>query len=103
MKRRSGMSAIYSRAVPDIRSAITLKGEGHNYHGQSDIGDNDGVQSAGSVSERLALVTVRVVLVLVDLAVVFALPRHGAVANANVALRGDRGGLFTEVPIDNDW
>jgi hypothetical protein len=81
---------------------MTIKARGH-YRRQSDIGDNDGVQSAGSVSEGLALVTVRVVLVLVDLAVVIALPRHGALADTNVALRGDRGGLSTEVPIDNNW
>lgn len=73
---------------------------GSKYHGQGNVGNNDGVQGAGGVAQGLALVTVGVVLVLVDLAtLVGLLPGHGTLANADVALGGDGGGLSTEVPI----
>lgn len=70
-----------------------------SYLGEGDIGNNDGVHGAGSSAEGLASVTVGVVLVLVDLAILgLGLPGHGALANADVALRGDGGGLAAEVP-----
>lgn len=63
------------------------------------MGNNDGVHSAGSLSESFALVAMRVVLVLVHLAaVILALPGHGAFAHAHVALGGDGRGLSAEVP-----
>lgn len=69
------------------------------YLGQGDIGHNDGVHGAGGSAEGLVLVAVRVVLVLVDLAILRdVVPRHGAVANADVALGGHGGGLGAEVP-----
>lgn len=68
------------------------------YLGQSDVGHDDGVQRAGGVAQRLVLVTVGVVLVLVDLAVVVTLPGHGAVRDAHVALGVDGGGLLAEIP-----
>lgn len=74
-------------------------GGGSKYHGQGNVGNNDGVQGAGGVAQGLALVTVGVVLVLVDLAtLVGLLPGHGTLANADVALGGDGGGLSAEVP-----
>lgn len=82
-----------------VENGILEQGGEGTYSRQSNVGHNNGVQSAGGVSERLALVTVRVVLVLVDLAVVLTLPRHGAVANAHVALGGHGGGLLAEVPV----
>ena len=71
------------------------------YLGQGDIGDNDSVHGAGSSTEGLALVTVRVVLILVDLAILRgAVPGHSTLANADVgSLGGDGGGLAAEVPI----
>ena len=73
------------------------------YLGQSDIGHDDGVHRAGGIAQRLALVAVRVVLVLVDLALVLGLPGHGALGDADVALlRADGGGLGAEVPISGD-
>lgn len=73
---------------------------GMTYLGQGDIGDNDSVHGTGSSTEGLALVTVRVVLVLVDLAILrLAVPGHSRLANADVAsLGGDGGGLAAEVP-----
>lgn len=79
---------------------IKRKGLANSYLGKGDIGNNDGVHGAGSSAEGLALVTVGVVLVLVDLAILgLAVPGHGALANANVALRVHGGGLAAEVPI----
>ena len=69
------------------------------YLRQGDIGHNDGVQGAGSSTEGLALVAVRVVLVLVHLAILRdVVPGHGALADADVALGVDGGGLAAEVP-----
>lgn len=69
------------------------------YLGKSDVGHNDGVHGAGSVAERLAGVTVRVVLVLVNLTVLFSgVPGHGALPDTDVALGVDGGGLAAEVP-----
>jgi hypothetical protein len=72
------------------------------YLGEGDIGDNDSVHGAGSSTEGLALVTVRVVLILVDLAILRGgVPGHSTLADANVAsLGGDGGGLAAEVPIE---
>lgn len=70
------------------------------YLRQSDVGHDDGVHRAGGIAQRLALVAVRVVLVLVDLALVVGLPGHGALGDADVALLGaDGGGLGAEVPV----
>jgi hypothetical protein len=69
-----------------------------SYHRQSNVRNDDSVQSTGGVLERLALITTGMVLVLVDLAVVVPLPGHRAVGNANVALGCDGGGLLAEVP-----
>lgn len=72
-----------------------------SYLRQSDIGHNDSVQGTGGIAERLALVTTGVVLVLVGLAaLVFTLPGHRAVGDADVALGGDGGGLLSEIPVD---
>jgi hypothetical protein len=71
-----------------------------SYLGKGDIGDNDGVHSARGSAEGLASVTVRVVLVLVDLAILrLSVPGHGALANADVALGVHGSGLAAEVPI----
>lgn len=73
-----------------------------SYLRKSDLGDDDGVHGAGSVPERLGGVTVRVVLVLVDLLVLLSsVPRHSAPADADVALGVDRGGLAAEVPVQS--
>jgi hypothetical protein len=57
------------------------------YLRQSHVRNDDGVEGARSVAKRLALVTVRVVLVLEDLAILLGtLPRHRRVADADVAL-----------------
>ena len=73
---------------------------GRPYLRKSDLGHDDGVHRAGSVPERLAGVTVRMILVLVDLTVLFiGVPGHGALADADVALGVDRGGLAAEVPM----
>lgn len=73
---------------------------GRPYLRKSDLGHDDGVHRAGSVSEGLAGVTVRMILVLVDLTVLFiGVPGHGALADADVALGVDRGGLAAEVPM----
>lgn len=67
---------------------------------QSHIGNDDGVESARSVAQRLVLVTVGVVLVLEHLSViVIALPGHGAFADPDVALRGHRRGFRAEIPV----
>jgi hypothetical protein len=73
------------------------------YLGQGDVGDNDSVHGTGSSTEGLALVTVRVVLILVDLAILRGgVPGHGTLADANVgSLGGDGGGLAAEVPVRN--
>ena len=85
--------------------SFTLGGGLNNgsYHRQSNVRNDDSVQSTGSVPERLALVTTGVVLVLVDLAVVVTLPGHRAVGNADVALGCDGGGLLAEVPIKKSY
>lgn len=76
------------------------KGGRKAYLRKSDLGHDDGVHRAGSVPERLAGVTVRMVLVLVDLTVlIVGVPGHGALVDADVALGVDRGGLAAEVPI----
>ena len=76
------------------------KGGRKAYLRKSDLGHDDGVHRAGSVPERLAGVTVRMVLVLVDLTVlIVGVPGHSALADADVALGVDRGGLAAEVPI----
>ena len=83
---------------------IEVEGRGSKYRGQGNVGDNDGVQGAGGVAQGLALVTVGVVLVLVDLATLIGLlPGHGTLANADVALGGDGGGLSAEVPVVEAW
>lgn len=70
------------------------------HRGQSHVGNDDGVKGAGGVTKRLVLVAVGVVLVLVDLAVLRgAVPGHGGLADTDVALGGDGGGLAAEVPI----
>lgn len=72
------------------------------YLRKSDIGNNDSVHGTGGVAKRLAGVTVRVVLVLVDFAIfLIRVPRHGALADTDVALGVDGGGLAAEVPITN--
>lgn len=59
---------------------------GKNYLWQSDIRDNDSVESTGGLSKRLVLVTVGVILVLEGLStLILTLPGHGALANANIA------------------
>lgn len=56
------------------------------YFRKSHVGNNDGVESAGSIAKRLVLVTVRVVLVLEHLAILLStLPGHGSFADADVA------------------
>lgn len=70
------------------------------YRGQRDIGHNDGVHGAGGSAEGLVLVAVRVVLVLVDLAILRdVVPGHGTLADADVALGGNGGWLGAEVPV----
>lgn len=67
---------------------------------QGHIRNDDRVESAGSVPQRLIPVAVRVVLIFEQLAAVtLALPRHGALANADITLRGNRGGFSSEVPV----
>lgn len=74
-----------------------------SYLRKSDLGNDDGVHGAGSVAERLGGVTVRVVLVLVDLTVLLSsVPRHSALADADIALGVDRGGLAAEVPTQRE-
>lgn len=75
---------------------------GMTYLGQGDIGNNDGVHGAGSSTEGLALVTVRVVLILVHLTILRGgVPGHSTLADANVASLGsDGGGLAAEVPME---
>jgi hypothetical protein len=74
--------------------------ERKSYRGQGNVGHDNSVQSTRGVTERLALISVGVVLVLVGLATsVFTFPGHGAVGDADVALGGDRGGLLAEVPV----
>lgn len=67
---------------------------------QCNIRDNDSVQGTGGVLQRLALVTVGVVLVFVFLAfiAIFDVPRHGVLGNTDVRLGGSAGGLASEVP-----
>lgn len=73
---------------------------GVTYRRQSNIGNNDSVQCAGSSAQALVLVTMRMVLVLVDFpALILAMPGHGTLADANVALGVDRCGFSAEVPI----
>jgi hypothetical protein len=75
------------------------EGIGAAYLGEGDVGNNDGVHGAGGSAEGLVLVAVGVVLVLVDLAIArLGVPGHGGLADADVALRGDGGGLAAEVP-----
>ena len=69
------------------------------YLGQGNVGDDDGIHGARGGAEGLVLVTVRVVLVFVNLAVLLSgMPWHGTLADANVALGVDGGGLASEVP-----
>lgn len=78
---------------------MAREGIGVAYLGEGDVGNNDGVHGAGGSAEGLVLVTVGVVLVLVDLAIgSLAVPGHGGLANANVALGVDGRGLAAEVP-----
>lgn len=73
---------------------------GNAYRRQGNFGHDDGVHGARGGAEGLVLVAVRVVLVLVDLAILRdVVPGHGALANADVALGVDGGGLATEVPV----
>lgn len=99
----SGRSAVSSHSSIRPSTHIKVYGViwtwGTTYLRKSDVGDDHGVQRAGRVAERLALVTAGMVLVLVVLTIVITLPRHGAVGDAHVALGGDGGGLGAEVPI----
>lgn len=71
-----------------------------SYLRKSDLGNDDSVHGAGSIPKRLGCVTVGVVLVLVDLLVLLSsVPRHSALADADVALGVNRGGLAAEVPV----
>ena len=71
-----------------------------SYLRESDFGNNDSVHGTGSVAKRLAGVTVRVVLVLVDFAIFLSsVPRHRALADTDVALGVDGGGFAAKVPI----
>lgn len=75
------------------------EGIGAAYLGEGDVGNNDGVHGAGGSAEGLVLVAVGVVLVLVDLAVAsLGVPGHGGLADADVALGVDGGGLAAKVP-----
>ena len=67
---------------------------------QGHIRDDDRVESAGGVPQRLIPVAVRVVLIFEQLAAVtLTLPRHGALANTDITLRSNRGGFSSEVPV----
>lgn len=78
---------------------MACEGIGAAYLGEGDVGNNDGVHGAGGSTEGLVRVAVGVVLVLVDLAVGgLTVPGHGGIADADVALGGDGGGLAAEVP-----
>lgn len=78
---------------------MAREGIGAAYLGEGDVGNNDGVHGAGGSAEGLVLVAVGVVLVLVDLAIGgLSVPGHGGLADADVALGGDGGGLAAEVP-----
>lgn len=71
-----------------------------SYLRESDFRNNDSVHGTGSVAKRLAGVTVRVVLVLVDFAIFLSsVPRHRALADTDVALGVDGGGFAAKVPI----
>lgn len=79
--------------------SLACEGIGAAYRGEGDVGNNDGVHGAGGSAEGLVLVAVGVVLILVDLAVSsLTVPGHGGLADADVALGGDGGGLAAEVP-----
>lgn len=85
------------------RSSIQANKTHDSYLWQSNVGNNDSVQSTGGVPQGLVLVTTGVVLVLVGFAaLVLTLPGHRAVGDADVALGGDGGGLLAEVPIDTN-
>lgn len=56
--------------------------------GKRDVGDDDGVQSTGSVARLGVAITTRVVLVL---AAVFALPGHAVLGNVDESLGGGIG------------
>lgn len=101
LKKTGNRLLVIQSALTDIGREYQPQGDwGSKYHGQGNVGDNDSVQGAGGVAQGLALVTVGVVLVLVDLAtLVGLLPGHGTLANADVALGGDGGGLSAEVPV----
>ena len=101
LKKTGNRLLVIQSALTDIGREYQPHGDwGSKYHGQGNVGNNDGVQGAGGIAQGLALVTVGVVLVLVDLAtLVGLLPGHGTLANADVALGGDGGGLSAEVPI----
>lgn len=72
---------------------------GQTYLRQGDIGNNDSVHGTGSGTERLVLVTVRMVLVLVNLTILrCGVPRHSTFTDANIAFGGNGGGLGAEVP-----
>ena len=78
--------------------SLACEGIGAAYRGEGDVGNNDGVHGAGGSAEGLVLVAVGVVLVLVDLAIGLSVPGHGRLADADVALGSDGGGLAAEVP-----
>lgn len=78
---------------------MTCEGIGAAYLGERDVGNDDGVHGAGGSAEGLGRVAVRVVLVLVDLPVGgLIVPGHGRIADADVALGGDGGGIAAEIP-----
>lgn len=69
---------------------------------QCNIRNNDRVQGTGSVLERLALVTVGVVLIFVILSFLLFgtlnVPWHGVLCDTDICLGGGASGLAAEVP-----
>lgn len=64
--------------------------------GQSDIGDDDGVQGAGGAAGSNRGVTTGVVSVL-GVGIAALLPGHGALGDVDIGLGGCTGGLAAEV------